>query len=82
MEACSAYRSWHDNASGKTLFKSTAGKCLHYNFYFIDEQLAGQRSRFLLVGLGMPQAQRERVRRPNDVPQQHFAPNRSAFSQN
>jgi hypothetical protein len=38
MEACSSYRPWHDKASGKTFFKPIAGKCLHYYFYFIDEQ--------------------------------------------
>ena len=38
MEACSSYRPWHDKASGKTLFKPTTGKCLHYYFYFIDAQ--------------------------------------------
>jgi hypothetical protein len=38
MEACSSYRPWYDKASGKTLFKPTTGKCLHYYFYFIDEQ--------------------------------------------
>jgi hypothetical protein len=38
MEACSSYRPWHDKASGKTFFKPIAGKCLHYYFYFVDEQ--------------------------------------------
>jgi hypothetical protein len=38
MEACSSYRPWHDKASGKTFFKAISGKCLHYYFYFIDEQ--------------------------------------------
>ena len=38
MEACSSYRPWYDKASGKTFFKPTSGKCLHYYFYFIDEQ--------------------------------------------
>jgi hypothetical protein len=39
MESCESYRPWHDKASGKTLLKPTAGKCLHYYFYFIDEKL-------------------------------------------
>jgi hypothetical protein len=39
MEACESYRPWHDKATGKTLLKPTAGKCLHYYFYFIDEKL-------------------------------------------
>ncbi len=38
MERCSAYRPWHDKKTGRTLMKSTSGKCLHYYFYFIDEQ--------------------------------------------
>jgi hypothetical protein len=39
MERCSAYRPWHDKTQGKTYVKSTSGKCLHYYFYFIDEDL-------------------------------------------
>lgn len=39
MEACMSYRPWHDKASGKTFLKPDSGKCLHYYFYFIDEQL-------------------------------------------
>ncbi len=38
METCSSYRPWHDKASGKTFFKPITGKCLHYYFYFIDDQ--------------------------------------------
>jgi len=38
MEACSSYRPWHDKASGRTLLKPDTGRCLHYYFYFIDEQ--------------------------------------------
>ena len=38
MEACSSYRAWYDKASGQTHLKPTSGKCLHYYFYFIDEQ--------------------------------------------
>ena len=38
MESCSSYRPWHDKTSGKTFFKPITGKCLHYYFYFIDEQ--------------------------------------------
>jgi len=38
MEACSAYRPWHDKIKHHTSLKPTAGKCLHYYFYFIDEQ--------------------------------------------
>lgn len=39
MEACPSYQPWHDKQSGKTFLKPDAGKCLHYYFYFIDEQL-------------------------------------------
>ena len=39
MEACESYRPWHDKATGKTALKPDSGKCLHYYFYFIDEQL-------------------------------------------
>ncbi len=39
MEACPSYQPWHDKSTGKTFLKSTQGKCLHYYFYFIDEQL-------------------------------------------
>jgi len=39
MEACRAYEPWYDKASGKSYVRSTSGKCLHYYFYFIDEEL-------------------------------------------
>ncbi len=39
MEACESYKPWHDKASGKTYLRPDSGKCLHYYFYFIDEQL-------------------------------------------
>jgi len=39
MEACESYRPWHDKRTGQTFLKPDAGKCLHYYFYFIDEQL-------------------------------------------
>jgi hypothetical protein len=35
MEPCAAYKPWHDKHTHKTFLKSTAGKCLHYYFYFI-----------------------------------------------
>jgi hypothetical protein len=38
MEACSSYRPWYDKASGNTQLKPITGKCLHYYFYFVDEQ--------------------------------------------
>jgi hypothetical protein len=39
MEACTAYMPWHDKQTHKTFVKTTQGKCLHYYFYFIDEEL-------------------------------------------
>ena len=39
MEACSAYRPWHDKATSKTYLKPDSGRCMTYYFYFIDEQL-------------------------------------------
>jgi len=38
MESCSSYRPWHDKSTHHTFLKPTTGKCLHYYFYFIDEQ--------------------------------------------
>lgn len=39
MEACSAYKPWHDKNTHKTFLRSIPGKCLHYYFYFIDEEV-------------------------------------------
>jgi hypothetical protein len=39
MEPCSTYRPWHDKTTGKTYLRPDDGKCLHYYFYFIDEEL-------------------------------------------
>ena len=39
MEVCTAYMPWHDKQTHKTFVKTTQGKCLHYYFYFIDEEL-------------------------------------------
>jgi len=33
------YRPWHDKITGKTSLRPDDGKCLHYYFYFIDEEL-------------------------------------------
>ena len=38
MESCPAYTPWHDKPSGRTGLKSKETKCLHYYFYFIDEE--------------------------------------------
>ena len=39
MEGCPSYKPWHDKASGKTFLRPDQSKCLHYYFYFIDEEL-------------------------------------------
>jgi hypothetical protein len=39
MEPCTAYKPWHDKQTGKTCLKPDDGKCLHYYFYFLDEEL-------------------------------------------
>lgn len=38
MEACPSYQPWHDKKTGRTFLKPDSGKCLHYYFYFIDEE--------------------------------------------
>jgi len=39
MEPCSTYKPWHDKPTGRTFLKPSDGKCLHYYFYFLDEEL-------------------------------------------
>lgn len=39
MEACNTYKPWHNKTTGKTFLKPDTSKCLHYYFYFIDEQV-------------------------------------------
>jgi hypothetical protein len=39
MEACSAYKPWHDKQTHKTALRPHSGKCLHYYFYFMDAEL-------------------------------------------
>jgi len=39
MEPCATYKPWHDKLTGKTYLKPDYGKCLHFYFYFIDEEL-------------------------------------------
>jgi len=39
MEACDAYKPWHDKQSHKTFIRPDSGKCLHYYFYFMDARL-------------------------------------------
>jgi menaquinone-dependent protoporphyrinogen IX oxidase len=39
MESCASYKPWYDKPTGKTYLKFDYGKCLHYYFYFIDDEL-------------------------------------------
>lgn len=39
MESCPSYKPWHNKKTHQTYLKPIQGKCLHYYFYFIDEQL-------------------------------------------
>jgi hypothetical protein len=47
MEACDAYKPWHDKQTHNTFVRPDSGKCLHYYFYFQD-------ARFGLVYLRVP----------------------------
>jgi len=39
MEPCQTYKPWHNKQTNKTYLRPDDGKCLHYYFYVIDEQL-------------------------------------------
>lgn len=39
MERCTAFKPWHDKSTGRTTLIPDDGKCLHYYFYFIDEEV-------------------------------------------
>jgi hypothetical protein len=39
MEPCSTYKPWHNKQTGQTYLVADDGKCLHYYFYFVDEEL-------------------------------------------
>lgn len=39
MESCASFRPWHDKATHRTFLKGRQGKCLHYYFYFVDNEL-------------------------------------------
>ena len=39
MERCPTYKPWHDKPTGKTYLLFSQSKCLHYYFYFIDDDL-------------------------------------------
>ncbi len=39
METCTSYKPWHDKQTHRNFLKPDSGRCLHYYFYFIDEEL-------------------------------------------
>src|SRR5262245_31633986 len=39
MEPCASFRPWHDKLAGRTMLKSTEGKCVHYYLYFLDPEI-------------------------------------------
>ena len=39
MEACDAYKPWHDMQTHRNEVRPTSGKCLHYYFYFMNAEL-------------------------------------------
>src|SRR5271157_4082527 len=47
MEACDAYKPWHDKQTHKTFLRPDSGKCLHYYFYVLD-------AKFGLIYLRVP----------------------------
>jgi len=38
MEACDAYKPWHDKPTHKTYLRPDSGKCRHHYFYFMDAE--------------------------------------------
>jgi hypothetical protein len=41
LEACDAYKPWHDKQSHRTFIRPDSGNCLHYYFYFMDAWMRG-----------------------------------------
>lgn len=39
MEPCRSYRPWHDKVTHETFLRPRQAQCLHYYFYFVDEDL-------------------------------------------
>jgi hypothetical protein len=39
LEECTSFKPWHNPSTHRTYLRSEHGKCLHYYFYFIDEDL-------------------------------------------
>jgi hypothetical protein len=38
MESCPSYKPWLDKTNGHVYLRADQGKCLHYYFYFVDEE--------------------------------------------
>lgn len=38
MEACPSFEPWHDKQTGRTFLRGREAKCLHYYFYFLQEE--------------------------------------------
>ena len=38
MESCPSYKPWLDKSNGHVFLRPDTGKCLHYYFYFIDDE--------------------------------------------
>src|SRR5919109_997313 len=38
LEACTTFEPWHNKQTHKTYLRPDSGKCIHYYFYFIDEE--------------------------------------------
>jgi len=39
LEVCRTFEPWHDKKTGRTFLRPDRSQCLHYYFYFIDEDL-------------------------------------------
>lgn len=39
MESCTCFKPWYDKTTGETALRTREGRCLHYYFYFIDQEL-------------------------------------------
>jgi hypothetical protein len=39
LEPCTTYQPWHHKVTHRSYLRYDDGKCLHYYFYFIDEEL-------------------------------------------
>jgi hypothetical protein len=60
MEACGAYKPWHDKNTHKTFIRPDSGKCLHYYFYFMDAWFG---LIYLRVPTPAPRLRRDKLRR-------------------